>query len=39
MYESGWYGVIEDTSPERVAEVMRGVSQEAARRIKAYFGL
>ncbi len=39
MYESGWYGVIEDTSPERVAEVMRGVSHEAARRIKAYFGL
>ena len=26
MYESGWYGVIEDTSPERVAEVMQGVS-------------
>ncbi len=39
MYESGWYGRIEDTSPARVAEVMEGVSREAARRIKAYFGL
>ncbi|MEE9276750.1 MAG: creatininase family protein [bacterium] len=37
MYPSGWYGVIEDTSPERVKEVMEGISRDAAERIKAYF--
>ncbi len=39
MYETGWYGLIEDTSPARVAEVMEGVSRRAAERIRAYFGL
>lgn len=39
MYETGWYGLIEDASPARAAEVMEGVSQEAARRIKAHFGM
>ncbi len=39
MYETGWYGQIQDTSPARVDEVMEGVSKEAAARIKAYFGI
>ncbi|MBT3352329.1 MAG: creatininase family protein [Nitrospinaceae bacterium] len=37
MYASGWYGNINDTSPERVDEVVEGTSRIAAERIKAYF--
>ncbi|MFC1491591.1 creatininase family protein [Nitrospinota bacterium] len=37
MYASGWYGEIDDTSPERVKEVIEGTAQIAAERIKAYF--
>ena len=37
MYHTGWYGEINDTSPERVKEVMEGTAQAAAERIRAYF--
>lgn len=37
MYASGWYGDINDTSPERIAEVVEGTARIAAERIKAYF--
>ncbi len=37
MYASGWYGEINDTSPERVKEVIEGTARIAAERIKAYF--
>ncbi|MEK6711856.1 MAG: creatininase family protein [Nitrospinota bacterium] len=39
MYATGWYGLIEDTSPGRVAQVMEGVSRAAAERIRAFFGM
>jgi len=38
MYPTGWYGVIEDTSPQRVQEVVEGTSRAAAERIRAFFG-
>ncbi|MBM32317.1 MAG: creatininase [Chloroflexi bacterium] len=37
MYKTGWYGKINDTSDERIKEVMNGTSSEAARRIKEFF--
>lgn len=39
MYHSGWYGEINDTSAERINEVMEGTAMNAAKRIKDYFQL
>ncbi|MDA1001322.1 MAG: creatininase family protein [bacterium] len=37
MYHTGWYGMIEDTSPERIREVMEGTARIAADRIQSFF--